>query len=198
MQLFYLPTIGILLFLLLFVYSSTLYPGGSQADLSSKGFDWYHNYWCNLLRVEGMNGKPNPARPFAIFAMLILCISFAVFFYQFSISMPMSPFWKYAIQISGMLSMVFAMLLFTSFHDQSIIISSIFGLVAIIGMVVVLWQNQSNTFLWSFGFCLFLFAINNYIYYSNHYVEVLPFVQKISLAATLVWISCMNIFLVLK
>lgn len=195
---FYFPTIGILVFVVLFIYSSTLYPGGSQADLKSVGFDWYHNYWCNLLREEGMNGEQNPARPIAIFAMLILCISLAVFFYQFSVSMPMSPFWKYMIQVGGLLSMGFVMLLFTSFHDQSIIISSIFGLAAIIGMLVVLWQNQSSPFLWSFVFCLFLFAINNYIYYSNHYVEVLPFIQKISLAATLLWISWMNLFLVMR
>ena len=39
----YLPIIGILLFWVLFIYAATLYPGGSQADSNSVGYDWVNN-----------------------------------------------------------------------------------------------------------------------------------------------------------
>jgi hypothetical protein len=62
------------------MYASMLYPGGSQADLQSVGYDWIHNYWCNLMNDQAMNGQSNPAKPFAVVAMVILCLSLLVFF----------------------------------------------------------------------------------------------------------------------
>ncbi|MBT8238589.1 MAG: hypothetical protein HKN51_09070, partial [Saprospiraceae bacterium] len=63
-----LPTLGILIFMGLYVYATTLYPGGSQADINSVGYDWGNNYWCNLMSENGMNGLENPARPISLFA----------------------------------------------------------------------------------------------------------------------------------
>ncbi|MGB5430515.1 MAG: hypothetical protein WBM94_12640, partial [Eudoraea sp.] len=60
-----LPTVGILIFIGLYIYAASLYPGGSQLDSNSLGFDWMNNYWCNLMNENGMNGLENPARPFA-------------------------------------------------------------------------------------------------------------------------------------
>lgn len=60
------PFLGIILFSILYYYSSTLYPGGSQADINTIGFDWVNNYWCNLMNEKGMNGELNQARSFAI------------------------------------------------------------------------------------------------------------------------------------
>ena len=39
------------MFLVLYVVAAQYYPGGSQADQASRGFDWVHNYWCNLVMV---------------------------------------------------------------------------------------------------------------------------------------------------
>ena len=111
------PTIGILCYLLLYAYSSTLYPGGSQANLNSEGFDWIHNYWCNLMNETGMNGQVNPARPFSIFALVVLCFSLTVFFIQFADIFSENTFWKNTIKLSGMFSMLSAILIFTRYHD---------------------------------------------------------------------------------
>jgi len=73
------PLFGALLFIIFYIIAITLYPGGSQADISSKGFSWMNNYWCNLLNEKAMNGEYNTARPFAIAGMLLLCISMAAF-----------------------------------------------------------------------------------------------------------------------
>jgi len=57
---------------------------GSQADSNSIGYDWIHNYWCDLLSEKATNGQPNPARPFSITRMAVLCLSLAVFFAKFA------------------------------------------------------------------------------------------------------------------
>jgi hypothetical protein len=69
----FLPTIAFLIFVGPFIYSATLYSGLSQANLNSVGFLSINNYWCNLTNEQGMNGQLNPAMPFAMSALVILC-----------------------------------------------------------------------------------------------------------------------------
>jgi hypothetical protein len=143
------PLIGILVFLGLYIYSSTLYPGGSQANLNSEGFDWINNYWCNLMNEEGMNGQQNPARPYSILAMVILCASLMVFFIHFSETVPKSKVWKRIIKIGGVLSMVAATLMFSKYHDLMTIISSFFGLFVVIGIIREIYKGESQAYKWS-------------------------------------------------
>ena len=77
-----LPTIGILIFVGFYLYSATLYPGGSQVNLNSIGYDWVNNYWCDLMNKYGVNGQVNQARIYSITAMIILCMSLTVFLYN--------------------------------------------------------------------------------------------------------------------
>ena len=119
----HIPLIGILSFTVLYVYSTNLYPGGSSANLISPGFDWVHNYWCNLMNTKAINGIINRARPYAIASLIILCGSLVVFFYQFAEYATENNFWKKAIKFTGTLSMLFGVLIFTKYHDLMTIIS---------------------------------------------------------------------------
>jgi len=184
--------IGVLIFFGLYFYSSTLYPGGSQEDLTTKGFDWVNNYWCNLLNVEGMNGQPNPARPYAISAMVILCLSLVVFFIRFAITWPLSTFWKRAISVGGVISMVLATLMFTVYHDLMLMLSSLFGIIVVIGIIKAIYTSNLSGFKWMGLFCIFLLLANNYIYYSEHLITALPLLQKVTLLLVLVWILSLN------
>jgi hypothetical protein len=65
------PILGTLLFVVLYLVASSLYPGGSQVDKGSIGFSWTNNYWCNLLSGNAINGQPNPAKPYAISGMAV-------------------------------------------------------------------------------------------------------------------------------
>ncbi|MBK8192178.1 MAG: hypothetical protein IPK76_02765 [Lewinellaceae bacterium] len=186
------PIIGILIFISLYIYSASLYPGGSQADTNSPGFDWFHNYWCNLLNPQAMNGMPNPARPYAIFAMLILCLSLAFFFNSFTQNYPINKNWDVTINVSGIVSMLCAVLIFSDWHDRMTSVSSAFGLVVLIGIFVGLYRHNKKKHIWTGLFSAILLAINNYIYYSGNYLYYLPFLQKITFAVVLVWIYCLN------
>ncbi len=58
------------------------YPGGSWADAGAEGFTFWVNYWCDLLRSVGMDGRPNAAAAFlarlAFFALAASLVGFWV------------------------------------------------------------------------------------------------------------------------
>lgn len=177
---------------MLFIFSSTLYPGGSQADINSVGFDWMNNYWCNLMRVNGINGAINPARPFALSALIMLCGSIAVFAYQFAEFSNQSEPWKKIIKWGGILSMSFATLLPTEYHDSIIIITSLFGLPVVIGIIKEIYGSNLSVYKASGVICLILIALNNVMYYTNQFIEWLPLIQKITFMLVLIWILGLN------
>jgi len=187
-----LPSLGIVIFIILYAYATTLYPGGSQADLHSKGFDWINNYWCNLMNAQAMNGQLNPARLISIPAMIILCFSLLSFFFMFSKVLASNSIWRKIIQISGTISMIFASLIFTELHDLLTIISSIFGLFTIIGIIIGLTKSNLTMYKWTGGICILFLAFNNYIYYSKVFLSALPLLQKVTFAIFLLWIAGLN------
>lgn len=186
------PLIGISCFGMLFYYSSTLYPGGSQADINSIGYDWINNYWCNLMNEKGGNGELNRARPFSIFAMIVLCGSLTVFFYQFADFLTQSKEWRIVIKVGGVLSMIFAALVFTDYHDLLTIISSFFGLFVVVGIVKEIHRSKLSFYRFTGIICLVLLGINNAIYYTSWFIEWLPLIQKITLLIVLIWILGLN------
>lgn len=186
------PPIGIIGFVLLYFYSTTLYPGGSQANLNSEGFDWINNYWCNLMNEKGMNGKHNPARPFSICAMIILCLSIMMFSIQFAETYAENSFWKLIINVGGILSMTFAILIFTEYHDLMTLLSSFFGLFLVIGIIKEVNRSDLKKYKITGIICLIFLAVNNLIYYSNHLIEWLPLIQKITFLIVLLWVLGLN------
>ncbi len=188
----YIPFIGIIIFVALYIYTSTLYPGGSQADLQSVGYDWIHNYWCNLMNDQAMNGQSNPAKPFAVDAMVILCLSLLVFFMQFALVFEGGKTWGQIIKWNAILSMSFAMLMFTAYHDVMTMLSSIFGLFVVIGIIRAVYKSNLTIYKIGGFLCLVLLGINNYIYYSLDGIGVLPLVQKITFVVVLIWILGLN------
>lgn len=188
----WIPLIGILGFCCLFVYSSTLYPGGSQVDLNSVGYDWANNYWCNLMNTTAMNGELNPSRPWAISGMFSLCFGLLVFFWQFAEKTITNVKWNYAVKSSAFLSMASASFMFTRFHDIQTIISSLFGLIVVFSIIIELLKSDLFWFKITAIFIIILLALNNYIYYSKQLIELLPILQKLSFATVLIWVSILN------
>lgn len=189
----YIPTIGILLFYCLYVISSFYYSGGSNLDLNATRFDWVSNYTCDLFHTHGINGTPNPARPIGLVAILTICSSLSVFFYQFSQAMPMLSFWKKVIQIAGGLCMICAVLIFTDLHHIMVPLASISGLFAIFGVIWSLLKNKDNKHLFLGGGCLFLLILNNYFYYTDTLTTILPLIQKITIVLILSWVIFLNL-----
>jgi hypothetical protein len=183
------PMIGIPCFVLLYVWASFYYPGGSQADAQSTGFSWVNNYWCNLLNTTAINGQTNPAQPIAMTAMVVLCISLAVFWYLFPMISLSKALSIRITQFTGVAAMGTALLLNSSLdHDLITNLASLMGLVAVVGTLIGLRRLQWNVLFWFGTMNLLLVLLNNFLYYNPELIRYLPLVQKISFAAFLVWL----------
>ena len=188
----FLPTIGILVFISIYIYASKLYPGGSIADINSIGFDWRTNHWCNLMRESGLNGIQNQARPVAIAGISILCFSMIIFFIQFANYFEKSRTWNIAIKISGGLAMLSATFIFTKYHDVMTTILSICGTTVIIGMIRALHNNQFTFFKVMGIFCILIIGLNNFFYYNEDLIQYSPLVQKGAFLLILSWTIGLN------
>ena len=187
-----LPLVGIGLFLVLYVVAAQVYPGGSQAYKMATGFSWLHNYWCNLLNEKAMNGQPNPAKPIALSAMLILCSSLVVFWYHLPTLFVVSESIKKAIRLSGILSTIFTLFIYTAHHDILLNAAAFFGLIALSGTFWMLYNARSIRLLRLGIACLMLVMLNNYIYYATDRFY-LPILQKCTFVCVLCWISWLTI-----
>ena len=190
------PIFGTIIFVVLYVIATMLYPGGSQVDKNAVGFSWTNNYWCNLLNEYAMNGQPNPAKPVAMAGMFVLCLTLAFFWLLFPGKIGLDRSLTLAIQISGMLAMIIAFFLFTNNnHDLVTNLASIFGLIATGGTFVGLYKTKWFG-LFAFGLLnILLVALNNYVYYTKGMIVYLPVIQKISFAGFLIWVCCIDIHL---
>jgi len=74
---------GILIATVLLGIAIRYYPGGSQKDPSSPGYDWTNNYLSNLFSPYAFNGMNNSARLWAIGGVFFMSASFAVFLFNF-------------------------------------------------------------------------------------------------------------------
>jgi hypothetical protein len=187
------PLFGTLIYFSLYIVASFSYPGGSEFDPHSKGFSWTQNYWCNLLNETSNNGQHNPARPVALIAMAILCLTLVSFWFIFSKRTGLNKQGRLTIQVSGFISMLTGIFLFTRFHDIIINIASLFGLIATIGTLIGLYRLKWRG-LFRFGiFNLMLVLLNNILYYNEGLRIYLPSLQKFSFSLFLLWICLIDL-----
>jgi hypothetical protein len=188
------PVLGTVLYIILYIVATLLYPGGSQVDKSSIGFSWTNNYWCNLLNENAMNGQHNPAKPVAMTGMFILCLTLAFFWFLFPKHINVGRPARLVIRISGILAMAIAFFLFTNIdHDLITDLASFFGLIATVGTFIGLYKTGWYG-LFAFGLLnVLLVGLNNYLYYNKGLIIYLPIIQKISFATFLAWICSIDL-----
>lgn len=185
--------IGILLANTLLFVSTRYYPGGSQADLNSAGYDWKNNYLCNLFDIAAMNGAENPARPWAVTGMFFLCLSAALFFIGFSEKIPLKSAAR-VIRYTGAGAMIFAFLTVTSYHDLMVTLANTLALVSLFYITFFIFKTKMNLLKLLTGFCILIAYSCTYIYYTRHYLELLPFLQKVDMLFIVSWILCLNYY----
>jgi hypothetical protein len=171
--------IGIFISVALFLTSAAFYSGGSQKDKHSIGYDWENNYLCNLFSENAVNGAPNPSRIWAIIGLFFVCVSFALFFYNFSTKIS-DKISANIIKYGGIGAMFCSFWIFTPYHDLMTTLSSILALFAIFYVTVAIFKSKRHVLKLLCGACLAILYLNNYIYYTHHGLEYLPILQKIS------------------
>jgi hypothetical protein len=181
----------------LYIVATLYYPGGSNLDKQSQGFDWLKNYWCDLTGVLAKNGEMNAARPIALIAMLILCSSLGVFWY-FLPKLFRNFRYNKALQSLGISSMFITLFLFTDYHDAVINTAGGIGFIVLAFTFTGLYQNKFFTLLYYGLCCLALLMFNYFIYETHRLPEFQPIIQKINFVFFLSWICLMNLLLYYK
>lgn len=165
--------LGIILF-----YLATLhYPGGSNWNKNSIGFDWRYNYITNLFNPIAVNGVSNGSVPWAIAAMALFCLSIGLFFVYMAnrISNRSSSF---IIRSGGIASMGFAFLAVTPWHDLVVVVSNVLVLLTLFYLTVHLFKSRIYSYGLLCSLCLASIYLGSFMYYGNQWIEWLPVVQK--------------------
>ena len=175
------------------ILSTTFYPGGSQNDQNSVGYDWSSNYLCNLFQEKAINGMDNPARIWAVIGMLFLCIAFGLFFVIFSRRIPARGASK-VIKYCGAGAMVFSFFAVTPLHDAIVRIASTLALLAMFYITVFVFKARLYFFAVLSVVTLLVMYACNYMYFGGQYLQFLPAMQKLSLVLVMGWMLGLHYF----
>jgi len=184
---------GIIISLILLLIATLYYPGSSQYDKNSIGYDWGNNYLSNLFGPKAVNGTDNAAQLWAIAGMLFLCGSFALFFIDFSKKIPQKGASK-MIKYCGVSAMLFAFLAVTPYHDKMITIASTLALISMFYITIFVFKSKLHLFKALCIVCLIVSYSCNYMYFTRSNVEFLPIMQKITLLITITWVLSLQYF----
>ena len=184
---------GIIISITLLVIAAQYYPGGSQADKNSIGYDWKNNYLSNLFSPLAVNGSDNPARPWAVGGVLFLCLSFALVFSRFSKKIP-SRTAAGVIKYFGWVAVATAFLAVTPLHDLMVEISGAAALLSMFYITVFLLKSKLFLLKILAVLGLLLFYGIVFIYNFRFHLEILPVMQKATLLVTSSWFLGLEYF----
>ena len=185
---------GIVLFLACYFIAAHYYPGGSAINRTSRGFDWVHNYWCDLLTQTAINGEQNEARGIALLAMVFLFSALNIFWFFLTQFFHERRFNKLIIRCTGIISVFVLMFIFTSFHD---VIVGVGGALMAVPLAATLKELYNNKLI---GLCLFgcvcilLILLNFFMYMTHWWIIALPLIQKLTLLLFLVWVLLIGLY----
>ena len=186
------PSLGLILFIWLFITAAWLYPGGSKTDRQAPGFSMTHNYWCDLFDNLAYNGAKNPSRPIAILAMVVLSCSFGILWYLLPDLVRSNRTRKRLIRFSGIGSMAVASFLFTGYHEEVIHIGGLLGGLALTLTFMEFYRaNKKGLFISGLA-CLGLSLLNYFIYETGVGLSLLASLQKITFLVFFTWAIRIN------
>jgi hypothetical protein len=189
---------GLLCFVLFFILGAEYYPGGSNVNPKSNGFNWLTNYWSELLGNYAKNGQQNTARPFGISGAISLAVTLSIFWIYIPSKLNLIDGYKRIIQFAGLLAMVCSVLIFGQAHDVFITLSVMFGSIAFLILLIGLWNSNYTFLFWWCLSCLALILLNTVIYLTNWNINSLAALQKITFIVGIAWTAFTTTFLSIR
>ena len=193
----YFPMVGLALYVALFTYAATFYPGGSTNHPEAKGYSFFHNLLCDAMDPVTKGGMENGARTLATYSHYILSATMVCFFYLLPKIFPFKNLNTKLTSWFGMATMTVFVLMSTKYHDITVTLTGVFGTIAMIPFFIELYHFKNKGYqgivIFSFAMsivCFLIFETKIGIYY-------LPIVQKFTFGLDAVWViwTC---FLVLQ
>lgn len=138
------------------------------------------------------DGNPNAGRGLPIAALLLLCVSMSLLFEQISRAADTKRLRK-TIQISGIGSMVYALLTATPMHNVMVNIALAFFLVAIVAIVLMLRRKQRTSLAYVGVTCIVVKLCSVSMYYTDSFTEAWGVLQKLSFLLTTGWLFAVHL-----
>lgn len=192
------PLAGILVFLSLYMLAASRYPGGSYVEPGQEGFSFTHNYLCDLLDEEAINGELNTARFFARWALGVLCASLLILWYQLPKIFNSNGHRVLLIRGFGLLSFGILVFLGEDTHDRTVRIAGVFGVLALIFCFIELYKAGYTKLFLLAVLNLLVFMLNYYIYETGTFRIALPVLQKFTFLLFLFWFVLLDLALYRK
>ena len=175
-------------YFMLFGVAAWIYPGGSDAFPDATHYDWFHNYWCDLMGEESKNCQPNRGHILAKIAQVVSAIALILF----SIIFPFlfekrKPIHK-VITWSGILMGISFALVLTDLHDIAINLTGLFGSLIFISAAYAILTSGMKSVFWSFLLVVTISSLSFVVYTFKWNIYYLPFLQKIMLVSITTWI----------
>ena len=156
----------------------SVYPGGSMFDKKSVGFDWSTNFISNLFATKALNGAENPSRIWAYIGMIILPISYAIFFINISKKLPDKKAGN-LIKYLGVANVLCMFLIVTPLHDLMLNISITLFWTCIVIITVFILKTKLPLFKFFCIVCLVIFYYSIYLWAISDW-DLLPAMQKLN------------------
>lgn len=169
---------GVIISFVLMFIAISVYPGGSMFDKNSVGFDWSTNFISNLFATKTLNGAENPSRIWAYIGMIILPISYALFFINISKKIPDKKAGN-LIKYFGVANVLCMFLIVTPLHDLMLNISISLFWTCIVIITVFILKTKLHLFKFFCIVCLVIFYYSIYLWAISDW-DLLPTMQKLN------------------
>ncbi|MBL7756934.1 MAG: hypothetical protein JNL59_06065 [Chitinophagaceae bacterium] len=163
----YLVPVGLTISLTCMLTAILLYPGGTYQDRNTTGFHWTNNYISNLFEAKALNGAPNPSRVWASLAMILLPVTYAIFFFNMAARLPDRNA-KIILKYASIANIACMFLIATKLHDLMLNVSITLFWTCILVVTTFVLRSKLTLLkvacivcLAFFYFGIFLWATNN-------------------------------------
>ena len=194
----FIPLVGMVLFVVLYILAALNYPGGSWIVLDQEGFNFWNNYLCDLLDRNAINGELNPARFFARASLGVLCISLVLLWYYLPALFANKSVNLLIMWLAGLMALIITMSLTSGTHDITVRVAGFLGAIGFISCFIELFKAKYYKLLFFGVLCLLIFLTNYYIYETGTFLRSLPVIQKITFVCFITWFVFMDLTLYKK
>jgi hypothetical protein len=177
-----LPLLGVIASLVPFTLAALRYPGG---------YDWTRQFVSTLFWPVTPMGAPNAARPLAVAAMFVFCLSVGVLFELVSRRATVRALGK-TLQTGGIGAAVYGFLAVTPLHDLMVEIALGFFVVAMVAALRLAALEGRPALLAAGALCLSLLVVTAVMYYGKVFWIALPIAQKASMSSCIAWVLVLH------
>jgi len=170
--------IGVTISFVFLAIAISIYPGGSMFDKNAIGFDWTKNFISNLFAAKALNGSENPSRIWAYLGMILLPLSYAIFFSNLSKKIPEKNAAN-ILKYGGAANILCMFLIVTPLHDLMLNISITLFWTCLVCITVFVLKTKLHLLKFLCVVCLLIFYYSLYLWGTSDW-GLLPIMQKVN------------------